>query len=155
MDDHQYYLEQAIEMALQSVKEGGGPFGTVIVGSDGVFAHGMNRVAQDQDPSAHAEIQAIRKAGAVHGLGSLKKATLYASCQPCAMCLGAIAWARIGAVYYAATAGDAEAAGFREPDVARTVCEESNEIVGRFSRIEHDRLQEPFEAWRESVNTQY
>ena len=153
--DHRHYIEKAIEMAVQSVKEGGGPFGAVVASERGVLAHGMNRVAPEQDSSAHAEIQAIRSAGKMYGIEVLDGATLYASCQPCAMCLGAIAWSRIAAVYYAAASRDAEVAGFIEADVHRTVCESSDEIVGTYSRIEHERLHEPFEVWRESANEQY
>lgn len=106
------YLARAIEIATDNVRNAGGPFGAIVVSADGRVFEGVNRVTADLDPSAHAEVTAIRRA--CQGLGSfdLTGATLYSSCEPCPMCLGAALWARVDRVYYAADREDAAAAGF-------------------------------------------
>jgi len=106
-------LRQAIALGRQGMEAGsGGPFGAVIASTQGIEAVGFNRVLQDLDPTAHAEIVAIRVACAARGGPWLTGATLYASCEPCPMCLAAIYWARIDRVVYAAGREDAAAIGF-------------------------------------------
>jgi tRNA(Arg) A34 adenosine deaminase TadA len=107
------WLERAIELAADNVGQlRGGPFGAVIVRDGVVLAEGTNLVTSACDPTAHAEVVAIRRACAAAGSHDLSGATLYASCEPCPMCLGAIYWARISELYFAATKADAAAAGF-------------------------------------------
>lgn len=105
-------MRQAIALALESVRAGGGPFGALVVRDGRVLGRGANRVTPDNDPTAHAEVVAIRAACAAAGSFSLDGAELYTSCEPCPMCLGAIWWARIACVHYAGTRADAAAAGF-------------------------------------------
>ena len=107
-------MRQAIALAVENVKSGGGPFGAVIVKDGKVVATGVNRVTSDNDPTAHAEVNAIRKACMLLGTFDLSGCVLYTSCEPCPMCLGAIYWAHIGVVYYACTRDDAKAAGFND-----------------------------------------
>ena len=103
----------AIAEAVRGAQAGqGGPFGAVIVKDGAVIARAANEVVANNDPTAHAEVQAIRAACAALGSFRLDGCDLYASCEPCPMCLGAILWARPRAVYYAATRQDAAAAGF-------------------------------------------
>jgi guanine deaminase len=107
------FLERAIKLAEEkSTDEQHGPFGAVIVKGDQIIAEGWNQVVAAHDPSAHAEITAIR--AACHKLGSheLRGCTIYSSCEPCPMCLAAIYWARLDRVVFAATREDAAAAGF-------------------------------------------
>ncbi len=104
-------LQQAISLAANSAVSGGGPFGAVLVTQDGQVFEGTNRVTADNDPTAHAEVQAIRSA-AKHAGYDLSGATLYTSCQPCPMCLAAALWARVDRIVYAATQEDAADAGF-------------------------------------------
>jgi guanine deaminase len=106
------YLEQAVDLATRNVAEGGGPFGAVVVTPDGRVHAGVNRVTRDNDPTAHAEVVAIRAAAAATADFDLTGSVLYASCEPCPMCLASALWARIGRVYFAADRHGAAAAGF-------------------------------------------
>ena len=107
------FLQRAIALAIENVVSGqGGPFAALIVKDGNIIAEGVNRVTSGNDPTAHAEIEAIRKACRVIGNFRLSGCDLYASCEPCPMCFGAIYWARPDRVFYAATAADAAAAGF-------------------------------------------
>ena len=96
------WLRQAIDLAARNVGEGGGPFGAILVKDGQVVAEGVNRVTADLDPTAHAEVVAIRAACRTIGDFSLEGATLYASCEPCPLCLSAALWARLDAVVHAA-----------------------------------------------------
>lgn len=106
------FMHQAIALALENIRKGGGPFAAVIVKSGVVVATGGNRVTATNDPTAHAEMVAIREACWKLGTFQLTGCELYTTCEPCPMCLGAIYWARPSRVYYAGTASDAAAAGF-------------------------------------------
>lgn len=108
---HQH-VQAAIDAAVANVADGGGPFGAVIVTADGRHFTGMNRVTASLDPTAHAEIVAIRLACLALGTFDLAGSVLYASCEPCPMCLAACQWAHLDRVEYAATADDADDAGF-------------------------------------------
>lgn len=106
-------MARAIQLSLQNVHSGcGGPFGAVIVRDGKVIAEGVNQVAARNDPTAHAEVLAIREACAKLGNFDLSACELYTSCEPCPMCLGAIYWARLARLYYANTASDAAHIGF-------------------------------------------
>lgn len=107
------FMQRAIDLALQNVRRAkGGPFGTVIVRDGRSLAEGVNRVTAANDPTAHAEIVAIRQACQKINDFNLSGCELYTTCEPCPMCLSAIYWARISRVYYAATQRDAAEAGF-------------------------------------------
>jgi guanine deaminase len=109
---HQEQLNLATELATKNVHNGGGPFGAIIVTADGRVFEGFNRVTANNDPTAHAEVTAIRTACAELGTFDLSGAILYSSCEPCPMCLASSLWARIEAVYFAADRHDAADAGF-------------------------------------------
>jgi len=116
-DDHfimsSEFMRRAIALALQNVRSGGGgPFASVVVKEQRIIAEGTNRVTAANDPTAHAEIVAIREACRVLGDFQLSGCDLYTTCEPCPMCLGAIYWARPSRIFYAATAADAAAVGF-------------------------------------------
>ena len=107
------YLDRATELARNGIRGGeGGPFGAVIVKDGSIIAEGWNQVTSDLDPTAHAEVNAIRRACAETGSFSLEGATLYSICEPCAMCLGAIYWARLDRLVFANTRQEAAAIGF-------------------------------------------
>lgn len=106
------HVEHACRLAEESVVAGGGPFGAVVVRRGEVVATGANRVTVDLDPTAHAEVVALRAAGSALGTHDLRGCTLYASCHPCPMCLASAWWARVDRVVYAATIDAAAAAGF-------------------------------------------
>src|SRR6516164_2714401 len=106
------FMARAIELSIENVQSGrGGPFGAVIVRSGQIVAEGANQVTSLNDPTAHAEILAIRQACAKLGVFELKDCELYTSCEPCPMCLGAIYWARLLRLYFANTAEDAPTSG--------------------------------------------
>jgi len=110
---HKQYLQQAIDLASQNVNnQHGGPYGAVIVKGGQVIAASGNRVTINNDPTAHAEIMAIRLACSALDSFQLKDCTLYTSCEPCPMCLGAIYWARLEKVFFACNRQDAAKAGF-------------------------------------------
>jgi tRNA(Arg) A34 adenosine deaminase TadA len=121
--EHERYLRRAIALAVDSARSGrGGPFGALIVRGGAVIAEGVNSVTVNHDPTAHAEIAAIREACRKLSTFSLRGCVLYASCEPCPMCLGAIYWARLDAFYYASTREDASAAGFDDSLLYQEVC---------------------------------
>ena len=103
---------RAIAVALENLRSGGGPFAAVIVKEGRIIAEGANRVTSTNDPTAHAEVVAIREACRVLADFQLTGCDLYTTCEPCPMCLGAIYWARPARVFFAANAADAAAAGF-------------------------------------------
>lgn len=112
---HADYLLRAVELARRGVDSGaGGPFGALVVRDGEVLGEGWNQVLGRHDPTAHAEVTAIREACARIGSFQLTGAIVYASCEPCPMCLGAVYWARPAGLYYAATRHDAAAAGFSD-----------------------------------------
>jgi tRNA(Arg) A34 adenosine deaminase TadA len=107
------FMEQVIRMAVENVQSGrGGPFAAAVVKEGKILAIGVNQVISNNDPTAHAEIMAIREACRVLGSYQLSGCHIYASCEPCPMCLGAIYWARPERVYFGARASDAAAVGF-------------------------------------------
>jgi guanine deaminase len=107
------FMKRAIALALDNIRSGsGGPFAAVIVKENRIIAEGTNRVTLTNDPTAHAEIVAIREACRVLADFQLTGCDLYTTCEPCPMCLGAIYWARPARIFYAATAADAASAGF-------------------------------------------
>jgi guanine deaminase len=109
------FMARAIELSVENVIAGrGGPFAAVIVKDGKVLAEGTNRVTSMNDPTAHAEIVAIREACKKLGHFELKGCEIYTTCEPCPMCLGAIYWARPARVYFASTAADASRAGFED-----------------------------------------
>jgi len=105
------FMARAIELSLDNVAAGGGPFGAVIVKGDKIIAEGVNRVTAINDPTAHAEVTVIREACIKLGVFELNDCEIYTSCEPCPMCLGAIYWARLARVYYGNVAADAAAIG--------------------------------------------
>jgi guanine deaminase len=106
------FMRQAIALALENIRTGGGPFAALVVKDGAVVATGANRVTATNDPTAHAEIVAMREACKKLGSFQLDDCEIYTTCEPCPMCLGAIYWARPARVFFASTASDAAAAGF-------------------------------------------
>lgn len=106
------YLSMVIDIATANVRNAGGPFGAIVVSAEGRVFEGVNRVTASNDPTAHAEVVAIRTAAAALGTFDLSGAVLYSSCEPCPMCLASSLWARIDRVVYAADRHDAARSGF-------------------------------------------
>jgi guanine deaminase len=111
-DPAEQYLARAIRLATANVLNSGGPFGAVVVTADGKAFEGVNRVTADNDPTAHAEVTAIRAACRELGTFDLSGSVLYTSCEPCPMCLASALWARVQSVVYAADRHDAASVGF-------------------------------------------
>jgi len=105
-------MRRAIELSCESVSANGGPFGAVVVREGRIIGEGTNKVVDSRDPTAHAEIVAIRSACNLVGSHFLETSLIFTSCEPCPMCLGAIWWARIGVIYYGNSRSDAAAIGF-------------------------------------------
>ena len=106
------FMREAIRLSIESVEKGGGPFGAVVVKNGKIVAGSANSVTVDIDPTAHAEVNAIRKAAKELGTFDLSGCEIYTSCEPCPMCFGAIYWAHIDTIYYGNTKKDAQAIGF-------------------------------------------
>src|SRR6476646_4278683 len=118
------FMARAIQLAVENVRSGqGGPFGAVIVKDDAILAEGANRVTLTNDPTAHAEVLAIREACRKLGLFELKECELYTSCEPCPMCLGAVYWTRLSRVYFGSLAADASQAGFDDSFIYREIAQ--------------------------------
>jgi tRNA(Arg) A34 adenosine deaminase TadA len=116
------FMREAIRLSMEKMREGkGGPFGAVVVKKGQIIGRGWNEVTTAHDPTAHAEILAIREACRKVGTFRLDGCELYASCEPCPMCLSAIYWARINRVFFAATRRDAAAAGFDDEFLYREI----------------------------------
>ena len=120
---HTFFMQEAIRLSKKGMEAGdGGPFGAVIVRNGRILGSGWNRVLRTNDPTAHAEIVAIRDACSRTGDYWLEGSTLYANCEPCPMCLAAIYWARIDQVIYAATREDAAAVDFDDERIYGEIC---------------------------------
>lgn len=149
-DKDKLYMSLAIGLARQGVEDArGGPFGCVIVRDGEVVGQGCNRVTSTNDPTAHAEIVAIRDACRRLGYFQLTDCVLYASCEPCPMCLGAIYWARPARVVYAATRQQAAAAGFDDEFIYREIEVQEGDRRIVFERSDDPAAGELFEFWRE------
>jgi tRNA(Arg) A34 adenosine deaminase TadA len=142
------FLERAIDLATQNVLSGGGPFGAIIVQNGIIIATGSNKVTINNDPTAHAEVVAIREACLALNTWNLAEAELYTSCEPCPMCLGAVYWSGIRKVYYAATREDAAAAGFSDALIYNEInlIPESRSIP--FVQVQVEKAQLPFQTWK-------
>jgi guanine deaminase len=148
MADRETLMREALRLARENVAAGGGPFAALVVRNGLVVAAGTNRVVPDRDPTAHAEVVAIREACRRLGTFQLDGCEIYASCEPCPMCAGAIAWARPARVFYAGTREDAAAAGF---DDARLWAEMACMPAARAIPAEPllgDEGRDVFAAWR-------
>jgi len=141
-------MHRAIELAVENVEQGrGGPFAAIVVRDGKVIAEGTNLVTSANDPTAHAEIVAIRKACSTLGTFQLTGCDLYATCEPCPMCLGAIYWARIQRLYFAATAADAAAAGFDDSFICDQLQLRPSERRIPALQIMHQAALAAFAAW--------
>jgi tRNA(Arg) A34 adenosine deaminase TadA len=146
-------MRRAIELARNNAADGaGGPFAALIVKDGSVIAEGTNLVTATKDPTAHAEIVAIRKACAALGAFQLQGCELYASCEPCPMCLGAVYWAHLATAYYCATHKDAAKAGFDDSFIYQQIRLPVPERTIPMIRLLPELAWQPFEAWEQNTN---
>jgi guanine deaminase len=151
-DQIRYYLQKALDLSRQGMDSGqGGPFGCVVVKDGRILAEGCNRVTSEMDPTAHAEVVAIRMACRELGHFQLEGCSLFCSCEPCPMCLGAIYWARPQDVYYASTREDAAAAGFDDDLIYREIALEGPERSIPFVHVPMPDGPAVFAAWASKV----
>ncbi len=144
------FMARAIELATDNVRSGqGGPFGAVIVKDGAILAEAANRVTLSNDPTAHAEVLAIREACRKLGVFELKDCELYSSCEPCPMCLGAIYWARLARVYFGSLASDASEAGFDDSLIYREIAQPRPERGIPMIQLMREEALAAFRAWRE------
>lgn len=141
------WIARTIELATQNVASGGGPFGAIIVRDGALLAEGRNRVTASLDPTAHAEVVAIRAACQSVGDFSLAGATLYTSCEPCPLCLAAALWARVSRVVYAADRDDAARGGFDDREFYELFSRSRDEWHVTIESLRPDDAAAPFEAW--------
>ena len=147
MTTDQDWLATAVDLAVANVAAGGGPFGAVVADGDQRLADGENRVTRDNDPTAHAEVVAIRRACAARGDFSLAGATLYASCEPCPLCLAAALWSRVDRVVYAADRHDAARVGFDDRAFHELFATDRAQWPTRVETVALATATAPFDAW--------
>jgi guanine deaminase len=145
--DDAKWLARAIELATQNVANGGGPFGAVIVQGGELVAEGQNRVTANLDPTAHAEVTAIRAACQVVDDFSLAGMTLYTSCEPCPLCVSASLWARLDRVVFAADRDDAARGGFDDREFYELFARDRATWPMRIDAVRPANAPEPFDAW--------
>ena len=143
-------MKLAIDEALMNINRGGGPFGAVIVKGGKMISSCSNRVTIDNDPTAHAEILAIREAAETLGTWDLSDCEIYSSCEPCPMCLGAIYWAHIPIVYYGANRDDAREAGFDDSEIYEELKKDLMIRKVRMRIVFRDRAIQVFQKWKKS-----
>jgi tRNA(Arg) A34 adenosine deaminase TadA len=142
------FMREAIALASDGMRRGrGGPFGCVVVRNGEVIARGNNRVTSDNDPTAHAEVTAIREACRKLGKFSLEECELYTSCEPCPMCLAAIYWARIPSVFFANTRADAAAIGFDDDFIYQQIPLPIERRSLKMQPLLRDEAQHTFAEW--------
>ena len=143
------YMREAIRLADESVKRGGGPFGAVIVKDGEIVAGSANSVTLDNDPTAHAEVNTIRQACRKLGTFDLSDCVIYTSCEPCPMCLGAIYWAHIKRIYYGNTKKDAAEIDFADDFIYKELETHLEHRAVPFIPLLHDEAIKTFHAWVE------
>lgn len=143
-------MKKAIALSIENIKNGGGPFGAVIAKDGNIIATGVNRVTPECDPTAHAEVCAIRNAAKELGTFNLKGCEIYSSCEPCPMCLGAIYWAHLDKLYYGNTQQDAAKIGFDDAFIYKELELKPKDRHLTSSNILRDEALRAFTTWEES-----
>jgi guanine deaminase len=149
MSDDRRFLRRAIEIAAEGIKKGGGPFGALIVKEGRIIAESNNRVVMNTDPTAHAEILAIREAAGFLGTHDLSSCVIYTSCEPCPMCLGAIYWSGIKRVVYASGRKDAASAGFDDERIYNEISLQPSKRQVTFLYLKDPEASKVFSKWEQ------
>jgi tRNA(Arg) A34 adenosine deaminase TadA len=144
------FMQRAIALALENVQSGrGGPFAALVVRNGEIIAEATNRVISTNDPTAHAEMVALRESCKKLGTVQLAGCEIYASCEPCPMCLGAIYWSRLDRVYFAATAADAANAGFDDSFIYQEISKPHAQRKIPMIQLMREEARHPFRAWEQ------
>ena len=151
-EDPRRFMARAVELSLANVHAGGGPFAALVVRDGRIVAEGTNRVTDTNDPTAHAEVVAIREACRTLGTFQLTGCDFYTSCEPCPMCLGAIYWARPERVYFGNTAADAAAVGFDDSAIYDELQLPHAERRLPMIQLMREEAQAAFRAWHEKAD---
>ena len=146
------FMKRAIELSIESVRGGGGPFGCVIVKDEKIVSEGSNKVTLTNDPTAHGEIVAIRDACKKINNFNLKGYELYSTCEPCPMCLSAIYWARIDKIYYANTRKDAQKIDFDDSLIYSELQKNIDKRKIPMTQIMRDEALKAFELWDNKID---
>ena len=150
------FMKRAIELSVESVNNGGGPFGSIIVKDDKIIAEGSNKVTSNNDPTAHGEIVAVREACKKLNDFSLNGCELYSTCEPCPMCLSAIYWARIDKIYYANTREDARKIDFDDSLIYTELQKNIDKRKIPMIQILRNEALKAFELWdKKKVKVKY
>jgi guanine deaminase len=149
MENDRIFLKKAVEIAADGISKGGGPFGAVITLNNKIISQAYNKVVLTKDPTAHAEILAIREASSILETHELKDCILYTSCEPCPMCLGAIYWAGIKKVFYACDRNDARNSGFSDNLIYEEIVLDPRERKIEFISMNDAGGREVFRKWDE------
>ena len=144
------YMKKAIELSQKNIQSGGGPFGAVIVKDGKIIGEGWNKVTANNDPTAHAEVEAIREACKNLSDFDLSGAEIYTSCEPCPMCLSAIYWARLSKIYYANTKKDAASIQFDDDFIYTEISKPMSERKISMTQLMRDEAFEVFKQWETS-----
>lgn len=143
------WMQEAVRLSVEGMSNGqGGPFGAIVVKDGEIIARGFNKVLDSNDPTAHAEVVAIRQACEHLGTFDLTGCEVYTSCEPCPMCLGAIYWARPDAVYYANTKKDAAAINFDDDFIYEEIAKPLQDRKIPFIKIDEPEAIKAFEIWK-------
>lgn len=148
MESNKKFMRKAIALSIRNIQKGGGPFGAVIVKDGKIIATGVNKVTVKNDPTAHAEVVAIRKAAKKLGTFDLSGCEIYTSCEPCPMCLGAVYWAHLDRMYYGNTKTDARNIGFDDSFIYDEIeLSPENRKIKTVQLLDNEAII-AFEAWR-------
>lgn len=142
-------MREAIKLANDNIKKGGGPFAAIIIKDGKVIAHGTNQVTNNNDPTAHAEVEAIRNAAKKLNSFDLTECEIYTTCEPCPMCFGAIYWAKISKVYYGNTKEDAANIGFDDHFIYEELDLPKEKRKLKMVELLRDEAIQTFEAWKD------
>jgi tRNA(Arg) A34 adenosine deaminase TadA len=146
------FMARAIELSIQNVRNGGGPFGAVVVKARSIVGEGANQVTATNDPTAHAEMLAIRNACSKLKAFDLEGCEIYSSCEPCPMCLGAIYWARVASVFFANAAEDAAVAGFDDALIYRELALPFQQRKIPMVQMMREQATAAFRAWKDKTD---
>jgi guanine deaminase len=146
------FMLRAIELSISSAKDTGGPFGCVMVKDDKIIAEGLNKVTFSNDPTAHAEIVAIREACKKLNTFNLSGCDLYASCEPCPMCLSAIYWSHIDNIFYANTREDAKKINFDDSLIYSEISKKNEDRKIPIKQMLRDDALKAFEIWNKKTD---